>query len=156
MCTHLRHEVPLALSEGAGSLNGLTKGVRYVGCCKPKTSELCRGRQVGDPSGEAALASPGGAEDSENFGEYHSMYYTPSASHSLSSSPRGGAKGALRHGNRFLSDTSPGGLGNQRIGIMLRASSFGGIAAPGGLGHQRIGINPVASLKKRKENENPV
>lgn len=25
MCTHLRHEVPLALSEGAGSLNGLTE-----------------------------------------------------------------------------------------------------------------------------------
>ena len=57
------------------------------------------------------------------------MYYTPSASHSLSSSPRGGAKGALRHENRFLSGTSPGGSGNQRIGIMLRASSFGGIAA---------------------------
>ena len=50
------------------------------------------------------------------------MYYTPSASHSLSSSPRGGAKGALRHENRFLSDTSPGGLGKYRIRTIFAAT----------------------------------
>ena len=65
----------------------------------------------------------------ETIGLQQPTWYTPSASHSLSSSPRGGAKGALRHENRFLSGTSPGGLGNQCIGIMLRASSSGGIAA---------------------------
>ena len=48
---------------------GAAEGVYHIGCCKPMVSAApCRGRLLGDPSGEAALASPGGvAERSESF-----------------------------------------------------------------------------------------
>ena len=46
-----------SLSEGAGSPDGLTEGVCYVEWYAPLVSTApCRGRQLGDPSGEAALA----------------------------------------------------------------------------------------------------
>ena len=39
-----------SISEGAGSPNGLTEGVSYVGCCKPMVSAApcTRGRLLGD------------------------------------------------------------------------------------------------------------
>ena len=58
--------LPLARSALAPSLRELlseceAEGVHPVGCYKPMTSPTpCRGRQLGDPSGVAALASPGG------------------------------------------------------------------------------------------------
>ena len=63
-CTHtLVFDPPMArsalgsLSEGAGSPNGLTEGVCYVEWYAPLVfTAPCRGRQLGDPGGEAALA----------------------------------------------------------------------------------------------------
>ena len=61
--------------------------------------------------------------------QYHSTHCTPSASRSLSSSPKGGAEGASRRACaiRFLSGNEPGGLGNYRIGTWFVASLAGAL-----------------------------
>ena len=51
----------LGFPRGEAAERSEAEGVHPVGCYKPMTSPTpCRGRQLGDPSGVAALASPGG------------------------------------------------------------------------------------------------